>query len=365
MTTTRECLELTGERHGKGRRQRMTSTREKTDRPDVSVVLPVYNEEECLPSVFEELRGQLRALGKSYEIILVDDASRDRSFQTIRDLHAQFPDEVVGLRFRRNFGQTAAMSAGFDHARGDVVIAMDADGQNDPADIARLLAKLDEGYDIVSGWRAKRKEGFVRRFPSRCANWLISRVTGVYLHDYGCSLKVYRREVIAELRLYGDLHRFIPAMASWTGAQIAELVVNHRPRVGGRSKYGLGRTRRVLLDLVTVKYLLGYSTKPIQLFGTLGLFSGGAGLLWLLVLAVQRLLFGVSLTNRPVVLLAAILLLTGLQLLLFGLMAEMLTRIYHESQGKPIYTVRELLCASREPAGRERVSRDRGDGAAR
>jgi glycosyltransferase involved in cell wall biosynthesis len=313
------------------------------DGPELSVVLPVHNEEDSLPPVYEELAARLGELGKTHEIILVDDGSRDRSFEVIRGLHRRDPDRVVGIRFRRNFGQTAAMAAGFDHARGGVIIAMDADGQNDPADIKHLLEKLDEGYDIVSGWRAKRQEGLIRRLPSRCANWLISRVTGVYLHDYGCSLKAYRRGVTEELRLYGDLHRFIPAIATWRGATVAELPVNHRKRTTGRSKYGLGRTRRVLLDLLTVKYLLGYSTKPMQLFGTIGLASGAVGAIGLLILGVQRIFFGVSLANRPVVLLAAILLITGAQLLLFGLLAEMLTRIYHESQGRPIYAVREML----------------------
>lgn len=310
---------------------------------DLSIVLPIYNEAGALPDVHAELTTTLAALGKCYEIIAVDDGSRDDSLSILKRL-VQDDCHLVVIALRRNFGQTAAFAAGFDHARGEVVITMDADGQNDPADIPRVLARLDEGYDIVSGWRQNRKEPFfMRRLPSIVANWLISRTTDVRLHDYGCSLKAYRSEVAKNVRLYGELHRFIPALASWMGVRVAEVPVNDRARVYGKSKVGLGRTTRVLFDLLTVGFLLSYSARPMQLFGLLGLASFGAGTLMGLYLTVLKLFYHVSLSNRPLLWLAVLLIFIGVQFISMGLMAELVTRTYHETQNKPIYAVREVV----------------------
>jgi glycosyltransferase involved in cell wall biosynthesis len=314
---------------------------------DLSVVLPIYNESENIPHLYAELVPVLEAMGCSFEVIAVDDGSSDDSFQMLKDLSAR-DDRLRAVRFRRNFGQTAAFAAGFARARGDVVITMDADLQNDPADIPKMLAKMDEGYDVVSGWRQDRwKEGlstfFTRRVPSATANWLISRVTGVYLHDYGCALKVYRGDVVSEVRLYGDLHRFIPAIASYYGVQIAEVPVNYRPRQFGQSKYGMGRTIRVLLDLLTVRFLLSYSTRPIHIFGLLGFLSVllGAGIG--AYLAVIKFFYGAALAERPLLLFSILLVMVGVQLVTMGLLGEMVVRTYYESQNKAIYVVREEL----------------------
>ena len=314
---------------------------------DLSVVLPIYNESENIPRLYTELVPVLEATGRSFEIIAVDDGSRDDSFDQLRSLCAD-DDRLHAVRFRRNFGQTAAFAAGFERARGDLVITMDADLQNDPADIPELLAKIDEGYDVVSGWRQDRwKEGvlsfFTRRIPSATANWLISRVTGVYLHDYGCALKAYRSDVIHEVRLYGDLHRFIPAIASYYGVHIAEVPVNYRPRQFGESKYGIGRTVRVLLDLLTVRFLLSYSTRPIHIFGLLGLLSVLLGVFIGVYLTVIKFLYGAALAERPLLLFAILLVMVGVQLVTMGLLGEMVVRTYYESQDKRIYTVREEL----------------------
>jgi len=310
---------------------------------DLSIVLPVFNEVGALPDLYAELSSVLASLGKGYEIIAVDDGSRDESLAVLKRL-AQADPRLVVISLRRNFGQAAAFAAGFDYAHGEVVITMDADGQNDPADIPRILAKLDEGYDIVSGWRQNRKEPFfVRRLPSIVANWLISRGTDVRLHDYGCSLKAYRSEVIKNIHLYGELHRFIPALASWMGVRIAEIPVNDRKRVYGKSKVGIGRTTRVLFDLLTVGFLLSYSARPMQLFGLLGLASFGAGTLIGLYLTVLKLFYHVSLSNRPLLWLAVLLIFIGVQFISMGLMAELVTRTYHETQNKPIYAVREIV----------------------
>jgi glycosyltransferase involved in cell wall biosynthesis len=316
---------------------------------DLTIVLPIYNESENLPHLCDELASVLEAIGSSYEIIAVDDGSSDSSFQMLKGLSARC-DQLRVVRFRRNFGQTAAFTAGFDRARGDVVITMDADLQNDPADIPRLLAKIDEGYDVVSGWRQERwKEGllsfFTRRIPSATANWLISWSTGVYLHDYGCALKAYRRDVVQEVRLYGDLHRFIPAIASYYGVRIAEVPVNYRPRRFGRSKYGIGRTIRVLLDLLTVRFLLSYSTRPIHIFGLLGLLSALLGVGIGVYLTVIKFLHGAALAERPLLLFAILLVMVGVQLVTMGLLGEIVVRTYYESQNKPIYAVREELGA--------------------
>jgi glycosyltransferase involved in cell wall biosynthesis len=316
---------------------------------DLTIVLPIYNESENVPHLYDELASVLEAIGSSYEIIAVDDGSSDSSFQMLKDLSARCSQLRV-VRFRRNFGQTAAFAAGFDRARGDVVITMDADLQNDPADIPHLLTKIGEGYDVVSGWRQERwKEGllsiFTRRIPSATANWLISWVTGVYLHDYGCALKAYRRDVVQEVRLYGDLHRFIPAIASYYGVRIAEVPVNYRPRRFGRSKYGIGRTIRVLLDLLTVRFLLSYSTRPIHIFGLLGLLSALLGVGISVYLTVIKFLYGAALAERPLLLFAILLVMIGVQLVTMGLLGEVVVRTYYESQNKPIYAVREELGA--------------------
>jgi glycosyltransferase involved in cell wall biosynthesis len=313
--------------------------------PNLSIVLPIYNEAESLPHLLDELVPALERTGQTFEIICVDDGSQDGSFTELKKLRTQ--DERVRIvRFRRNFGQTAAFAAGFDRAKGEVVITMDADLQNDPADIPRLLAKLEEGYDVVSGWRVDRwKEGatvlITRKLPSATANWLISTGTGVHLHDYGCTLKAYRREVVKSIKLYGDLHRFIPAIASYYGVSVAEVPVNYRSRRFGRSKYGLGRIIRVLLDLLTVRFLLSYSTRPIQIFGLMGFFCFALGVGVGIYLTFMKLVYEIDLAERPLLLLAILLVMIGVQFITMGLLGEMVVRTYHESQNKPIYSVRE------------------------
>ena len=321
---------------------------------DLSVVMPVYNEAGNLPALHAELTEVLGRMGVSYEILAVDDGSTDGSLEVLRRLQAEDPHLRI-VRFRRNFGQTAAFAAGFDHARGRVVVTIDADGQNDPADIPRLLELMEEGeYDIVSGWRQNRKEPFLtRRLPSMVANRLISQTTGVRLHDYGCSLKAYRAEVVKNVHLYGELHRFIPALAGWMGVRVAEVPVNDRPRTYGRSKYGISRTVRVLLDLFTVTYLLSFSSRPMQLFGLIGLGLGGAGGLIGLYLAGAKIFHGLlegpegfrayRIGTSPWLMLAVLLIVLGVQFIVLGLLAEVITRTYHEAQNKPIYVVREVI----------------------
>ena len=309
-------------------------------RPDVSVVIPVFNEADNLPDLHRELTAALEALGRPYEVLLVDDGSTDATPERMLEIEGRDP-RVRVLRLRRNFGQTAAFSAGFDHARGRVVVTSDADLQNDPADVKHLLARLEEGYDMVCGWRRERKDPLSRRLPSSVANRVISWATGVSLHDYGCSLKAMRAEVVRGLRLYGEMHRFIPAVASWMGVKVAEMPVNHRPRTRGRSNYGLGRTVRVLLDLFTVKFLLAYGTRPAHLFGGSGLVFAGSGLGVLGYLSYLKLFQDEAIGGRPLLLLGALLLITGLMFINVGLLAEMLVRIYHESQGKPTYVLKE------------------------
>jgi glycosyltransferase involved in cell wall biosynthesis len=309
-------------------------------RPEVSVVVPLLNEILNLPDLHRQLSEALRATGRSYEIVLVDDGSTDGTREALLALEDADP-AVHAVLLRRNFGQTAAFSAGFDRAQGDVVVTSDGDLQNDPADIPALLAKIDEGYDIVCGWRRLRHDPLSKRIPSWFANRLISWATGVRLHDYGCSLKAMRAEVVAGLRLYGEMHRFIPAVASWMGVRLAEVSVNHRPRTRGQSKYGIGRTVRVVLDLFTVKFLLSYGTRPAHLFGLMGLVFGGTGSAILAYLAYVRLFQDTAIGGRPLLLLGALLFLTGVILVNFGLMGELLVRTYHESQGKPIYAVLE------------------------
>ncbi|HEX2501565.1 MAG TPA: glycosyltransferase family 2 protein [Methylomirabilota bacterium] len=308
-----------------------------------SVVIPVYNEEDNVRPLLDSLRDVMESLGQPYELIVVDDGSTDKTRARLRDLTVEMPALRV-VQLRTNFGQTAALAAGFDIARGALVITLDGDGQNDPADIPRLVDKLKEGYDVVSGWRHDRQDPlWSRRVPSRVANSLISFITGVHLHDYGCALKVYRREILQDVALYGEMHRFLPALCRWVGATIGELPVGHFPRRLGASKYGLGRMVRVLLDLLTVKFLMSYWTRPIQIFGLLGLVLGGLGSAVGGVLSYQKIFHEVGLANRPLLLLAVLLVLVGFQFISIGLLGEMLVRTYHESQRKPVYTVREIL----------------------
>jgi glycosyltransferase involved in cell wall biosynthesis len=310
---------------------------------DLSIVIPLYNEEENVEPLCRQLRAALEGTGREYEIIIVDDGSTDGSFDVLKRLHEG--DECLKvIRFRRNFGQTAAFAAGFDRSQGEVVITMDADLQNDPADIPLLLEKIEEGYDVVSGWRLHRQDPFLtRRFPSMIANWLISQVTRVHLHDYGCSLKAYRREVVKNVQLYGELHRFIPAIANWMGVSVAEVPVRHYARRFGKSKYGLSRTARVLLDLLTVRFLLSYSTRPIHIFGGLGLMSFAVGIGLGGYLSFVKLALGQDIGKRPLLLLAILLMVMGVQLISMGLLGEMVVRIYYETLDKPIYAVREVL----------------------
>lgn len=310
---------------------------------DVSVIIPVYNEELNILPLYAALRPVLRELDKICEVIFIDDGSTDGTFQALRSVHDADPLCKV-IRFRRNFGQTAALAAGFGNARGDIIVTLDGDLQNDPNDIPKLLAKVEEGYDVVSGWRVRRKDKFLtRRAPSMCANWLISQITGVRLHDYGCTLKAYRREVAQNIGLYGEMHRFIPAMASWMGTDVTEIQVNHSPRIHGSSKYGLSRTLRVALDLITVKFLLSYASKPLRMFGTFGFIAGTAGFLLALWLSVQKLVYMKGLSDRPMLFLAILLMLVGVQFVTMGLLGEMMVRIYHEGQGKPTYVIKEHL----------------------
>lgn len=314
-----------------------------TAAPKISIVIPLYNEEDSIPHLHEALDAAIANYGLPAEVIIIDDGSRDRSFVLLKEIAQRDPRFTI-IRFRRNFGQTAAFAAGFAQARGEFVITMDADLQNDPMDIPLLMAKADEGYDIVSGWRKNRQDRWLdRKLPSMLANRLISNVTDVRLHDYGCSLKAYRTEVLKQVRLYGELHRFIPALASQVGAVVTEVPVNHRARQFGRSKYGISRTVRVMLDLITVWFLGTYSTRPIHVFGTLGLASMGVGALFGLYLTFIKLFLGASIGNRPLLQLAILLVVIGVQLVTMGLLGEMITRTYYESQDKPIYVVREIV----------------------
>ena len=310
---------------------------------DLSVVIPVLNEAENLAPLYSQLIEVLAKTEKSYEVIFVDDGSTDSSFDNLKKLQKQDGNLRV-IRLRRNFGQSAAFSAGFDCAKGDVIVTMDADLQNDPADIPALLRKLEDGCDVVSGWRISRRDGYLtRQVPSRMANFIISMITDVKLHDFGCSLKAYRREVAKNIKLYGEMHRFIPALASWMGIRIAEVPVNHAPRRSGKSKYGIMRAVRVLLDLVTVKFLLGYSTRPIQIFGLLGGISFSLGLLVGAYLSISKIFFGHPLRDRPLLLLSILLVIFGVQLITMGLLGELVVRSYYESQNKPTYMIREVL----------------------
>jgi glycosyltransferase involved in cell wall biosynthesis len=309
----------------------------------LSIVIPVYNEEENIPKLYEELKEVLDKLPYDYEIIFVDDGSTDKSFEILNEIAKKDP-KVKVIKFRRNYGQTAAMYAGFQHAEGDVIITMDGDLQNDPHDIPKLLEKIKEGYDIVSGWRKDRKDPFLTRIlPSRIANWIISKVTGVHLHDYGCTLKAYRKEVAKNYRLYGDMHRFLPAVAKSFGAKITEVVVNHRPRLYGKSKYGIGRTIRVILDIFLVKFLNDYLNKPLYVFGGIGFALSFLGFLILLYLTVEKLFFGASIGGRPLLILGVLLFLSGLQFISTGIVAEVIIRTYYESKHDVPYRVEKVI----------------------
>ena len=310
---------------------------------DISVVIPFLNEEPNLQPLCEELSAALDPTGKEYELVFIDDGSIDKGVEVLEGLRAKIPQiRVVSLR--RNFGQTAAMAAGLDFASGEIVVTIDADRQNDPADIPAMIAKLEEGYDLVCGWRHKRKDAAImRKLPSKIANRLIAKTTGVVLNDYGCTLKAMTKTIAKKITLYGEMHRFIPAVASAVGVKIAEVKVNHRARVAGESKYGISRTFRVILDLVTVKFLLKYSSRPIHFFGMPGLALTTIGGLGLSYLVFGKLLFGMSIGDRPLLMLSILLLILGVQFVLFGLIGEMQTRIYHESQDKPVYYVRETI----------------------
>ena len=311
--------------------------------PQLSLVVPVFNEEQNLPLLLDAVCAVLEPLARPWEVIFVDDGSRDHSASVLETLFKRDPLHVRVIEFRRNFGQTAAIAAGIDHARGGVIILLDADLQNDPADIPMLLAKLDEGYDLVSGWRKNRKDNaLTRNLPSHLANGLISLVTGVRLHDYGCTLKAYRRDVLEGFRLYGEMHRFIPVFAHSVGARIAEVEVNHHPRKFGKAKYGLERTLKVVLDLFTVKFLLSYSSKPIYLFGGAGIALMFLGLADLLYLFIRRF-WGVPAATSPLLLVGVMFAIMGFQSILMGLIAELLARTYHESQQKPTYHIRSIL----------------------
>ncbi|HET6514335.1 MAG TPA: glycosyltransferase family 2 protein [Thermodesulfovibrionales bacterium] len=308
----------------------------------VSVVVPLYNEEENVEILHEKLKEALEAMGVEYEIIYVDDGSTDRTLTLLEQIQTK-DSSVIALSLRRNFGQTAAFAAGFDFARGDVIVTMDGDLQNDPNDIPKLLELIKEN-DLVSGWRKRRKDPFFsRRLPSTIANWVISRVTGVKLHDYGCSLKAYRRDVIKNLRLYGEMHRFIPAVASWYGVRIAEIETAHHPRLRGKSKYGISRTVKVVLDLITVKFLQSFSTKPLQFFGTIGITGGFLGFILLFYLTIEKLILDKPIGGRPLLLLGALLIIVGFQFIGMGLLGEMIVRVYHETQRKPIYVIKKVL----------------------
>jgi glycosyltransferase involved in cell wall biosynthesis len=311
--------------------------------PYLSIVIPVYNERENVPLLIKTLLSALDRLEKPSEIIFVDDGSRDGTGEVLREMSSQYP-RVTAILLRRNFGQTAALSAGIDHARGEIIVVMDGDLQNDPQDIPLLLEKLSEGYDVVSGWRRDRQDAFFTRIlPSKIANALISRVTGVSLHDYGCSLKAYRADVIKETRLYGDLHRFIPTLASITGARIAEVPVTHHPRHSGKSKYTLNRVFRVLMDLIIVSFLKSFAQRPFHIFGWTGIFLLAVGGIIDGYLAFLKIFTGASLANRPLLLLGTLLILAGLQITSLGILAELQIRTYHESQGRPIYSIREII----------------------
>ncbi len=313
------------------------------NKPQLSIVMPVYNEEQNVFPLFQEITKALKNYPHPYEIIFVDDGSTDQTHTSLQKICRQ-DDRVKSVIFQGNFGQTAALSAGFDLAQGDLIVSLDGDGQNDPADIPMLLDILEQGYDVVCGWRKNRKDAFLsRKLPSFIANRIIAWVTGVFIHDYGCTLKVYKKEIIKNIKLYGEMHRFIPAYASWAGAKVTEVEVNHRPRIAGISKYNILRSYKVILDLITVKFLCDYSTSPIYFFGTFGMVLCGAGLLSAIVTLVEKYYQGVFVHRNPLILLAILLFILGVQFIMIGLLAEILIRTYHESQDKKTYIVKEII----------------------
>ena len=318
---------------------------------NLTLVIPVFNEEENLKPLYKKIREVLEPMDQSYEVIFVDDGSQDKSPQILDEI-AQEDPRVKVIHFSRNFGQTAALAAGFDIAKGDTIITLDADLQNDPMDIPRLLEKIEEGWDIVSGWRKNRKDPFLSRIlPSTIANWLISKATGVQLHDYGCTLKAYKSEVVKNLHLYGELHRFLPALASSLGARITEIPVTHHPRLHGSSKYGISRTFKVILDLILVQFLLKYSTRPIRVFGGAGLISFFLGFLLGCYLSIHKIFLHQRIGHRPLLILAVLLIILGIQLLSLGILGEFLTRIYYEGQGKKPYIIKNTVPLIREKEG--------------
>ncbi len=318
-----------------------------SDMLDLSVVIPLYNEEDNIPPLYEQLSQALNELNLEYEVIVIDDGSQDDSFKRLQAIHEKDPRWQI-ISFRRNFGQTAGMAAGFESSRGRTVVTIDADLQNDPRDIGKLLDKMAEGYDIVSGWRVDRKEPFFsRRLPSITANKLISRTTGVFLHDYGCTLKAYDHEVAKNVHLYGELHRFIPALASQMGVRVAEVPVNDRPRLHGSSKYGINRTFKVFLDLIAVSFYLSYFNRPLYVFGGIGVIVGAVGTVILGYLGFVRLVLLQDIGDRPLLMLAILLVVLGVQMVTTGLIADMVMRTYHESQNMPIYHIREHLVDER------------------
>jgi glycosyltransferase involved in cell wall biosynthesis len=323
----------------------------KTDDPiRYSLVVPFFNEQENIPPLYLKLTEVMDAVGEPYELVFVDDGSRDNTYKVLEDIYDH--DRRVNLvRLRRNFGQTAALKAGFDFARGEVVISMDGDQQHDPEEIPKFIEKINEGYDLVSGWRVARRDHWLtRRIPSRVANWMMAKLSGIPVHDFGTTFKAYRREIIQEIQLYGELHRFIPALAGSTGARIAEVPIVNLKRQSGKSHYGIGRTVRVFLDLMIVKFLLDYSTRPLQLFGLVGMAGTGSGALICLFLTFKKLYFGTPLLTQhgPLLLLGIALIVSGLQFISMGLLGEMMARTYHESQNKPIYTLREVKSHRKE-----------------
>jgi glycosyltransferase involved in cell wall biosynthesis len=317
---------------------------------NLSLVIPVYNEQDNLPLLFEAINNTMTSLNQPWEAILVDDGSHDNSLSVLQEYAKKDSLHIRVISFRRNFGQTAAIAAGLDYAKGEIIVLLDADMQNDPTDIPMLLAKLEEGYDLVSGWRKSRKDNaLTRNFPSMIANWIISRVTGVHLHDYGCTLKAYRRDVLEGFRLYGEMHRFIPVYANSVGAKITEMQVNHHPRKHGKTKYGLERTAKVVLDLFTVKFLVSYASKPIYLFGGAGGFLMVVSTMIMFYLFVRRIFFSIGIANSPLLQISAMFFILGFQSILLGLIAELLVRTYHESQRKPTYTIRTMINLEQDP----------------
>ena len=352
LDTGTQVLPIGSLPHKAGDIKKPTESTALTPKYTLSVVIPVYNEEENLPILQQQLAAALNALELPYEIIYVDDGSTDGSLAALQEI-VRSDDNVRVIELRRNFGQTAALSAGLDFSQGLIIVCLDADLQNDPDDIPKLLAKIAEGYDLVSGWRKNRQDHWLSRtMVSSVANWFISLITDVKLHDYGCTLKAYRRDLLHHIRLYGQMHRFIPALATSVGAKIAEIPVNHRPRRFGKSKYGLNRMFTVLLDLVTVKYLGSFSSHPINLFGGSGLFLIGSSLVTGIIMVFQKIVYQQSFIQTPLLLLSALLFILGFQSILMGLSAELLIRTYHESQGKPTYIIRRIMtsdCPDAEP----------------